>query len=175
MRIPTNQLPRTRPCRNCPFFYNRILGGRERTSILRLWTTGGAAMLPKYDDEASHTGWRPISIGDCLYRHFGKTTLSKLQGDMTSHRLHLTRPLQMGIMSPSGCEIGARQVCYDVDTSVSLGIDKIAIIKVDIANAFPTIPRRTIYDALQVHAPRLCRVFRMLYDHPSRLYTSRVS
>ena len=153
-------------------FYNRVLDGSISPSLMHLWTTGRAVMLPKYDDESTHVGWRPISIGDCLYRHFGRTVLAKVQSDYTAHQLHLTKPLQLGITTPSGCEIGARlaQLCYDLDTPTSEGDDKLSILKIDISNAFPSIPRLDVFSSLQRYLPSLCRTFRMLYNHPSKLY-----
>jgi hypothetical protein len=161
--------------RSLQTFYNKILAGTQRLELMQLWTTGRAALIPKFDEEASHIGWRPISIGDCLYRHFGRTVLAKLNSDYTTHRLHRLRSLQLGINTSGGCEIGARlaQVCFDLDCEMSVGDDTMCLIKVDIANAFPTIPRRDIFDALKEYAPALCHPFKMLYGHSSRLYTSQ--
>jgi hypothetical protein len=60
-----------------------------------------------------------------------------------------------------------------MDTDVYEEDDSISIIKVDIENAFPTIPRLDIYQALNEFIPALCRPFRTLYGHSSKMYNGR--
>jgi hypothetical protein len=156
-------------------FFNHVLQGEVHPDVSELWSTGKAVLLPKLNEDFQPVGWRPISIGDALYRLFGRTIIAKVATELPGNRIYQTRPLQLGINTPGGCEIGAKlaQAIYEMDTDVYEGDDSISIIKVDIENAFPTIPRLDIYQALNEFIPALCRPFRTLYGHSSKMYNGR--
>ena len=149
--------------------------GKVHPDVSELWSTGKAVLLPKLNEDFQPVGWRPISIGDALNRLFGRTIIAKVATELPGNRIYQTRPLQPGINTPGGCEIGAKlaQAIYEMDTDVYEGDDSISIIKVDIENAFPKIPRLDIYQTLNEFIPALCRPFRTLYGHSSKMYNGK--
>ncbi len=74
-----------------------------------------------------------------------------------------------------GVEIGARsaQVVYNlINYHPTLGFEDLAIIKLDVQNAFNSLPRAHIFDGIMDWCPSVARLFRSLYGQPSKLYLS---
>jgi hypothetical protein len=155
-------------------FYNTVMRGEQWLSIMEMWTTGRAVLIPKIDDEDNQCGWRSIPIGDSFYRHFRGTILATFTTDMPTHHMQETKVLQLGINTPGRCEIGSRlaQVCYDYDNKVFDNEETMSIIKVDLENVFPSIPRGTVFEGIQRYVPGLCSIMRMLYGHSSKMFSS---
>lgn len=135
--------------------FNMMLGNRVRRDY---WVPSRAVLLPKGD-----TAWRPLGIGECWYRLLGKTVMLH-EGRFIGKAL---LPLQLGVGMRGGSEIAGRlaQVMLDADPSM-------AVINLDISNAFNTIPRKLMWRGVCETRPSLCRWFQWAYGAPTELRLS---
>ncbi len=84
-------------------------------------------------------------------------------------------PLQLAVGLKHGVEIGARsaQVVYNlINDHPTLGFEDLAIIKLDVKNAFNSLPRAHMFDAIMDRCPSVARLFRALYGDSSKLFLS---
>jgi len=54
----------------------------------------------------------------------------------------------------------------------TLGFEDLAIIKLDVKNAFNTLPRAHMFEGIMDRCPSVARLFRSLYGQASKLYLS---
>lgn len=135
--------------------FNMMLSNRVRRDY---WVPSRAVLLPKGD-----TAWRPLGIGECWYRLLGKTVMLTKGRGVGSALL----PLQLGVGMKGGSEIAGRlaQVMLDADPTM-------AVINLDISNAFNTIPRKLMWRGVCETCPELCRWFQWAYGAPTELRLS---
>ena len=146
---------------------NSACAGRLCPSVMALWSMCRAALLPKPDGG----GWRPLGIGDGWYRVMGKVVAKALAEGVGADMA----PLQLAVGLKHGVEIGARsaQVVYNlINDHPTLGFEDLAIIKLDVKNAFNSLPRAHMFDAIMDRCPSVARLFRSPYGEPSKLFLS---
>jgi hypothetical protein len=84
-------------------------------------------------------------------------------------------PLQLAVGLKHGVEIGARsaQVVYNlINDHSTTGFEDLAIIKLDVKNAFNTLPRAHMFEGIMGRCPSVARLLRSLYGQVSKLYLS---
>jgi len=107
--------------------------------------------------------FRPIGIGEVLYRFFMRVLLSKYATKVGEQLL----PVQVGVGIPGGCEKAAvfTQFLYDK-------LEDSALIKLDLKNAFNLISRKRILDGLSQYCPQLIKAFLWSYSEVADLVDS---
>ena len=106
--------------------------------------------------------FRPIGIGEVLYRFFMRVLLSKY-----ATKVGELLPVQVGVGIPGGCEKAAvfTQFLYDK-------LEDSALIKLDLKNAFNLISRKRILDGLSQYCPQLIKAFLWSYSEVADLVDS---
>jgi hypothetical protein len=133
-------------------FFNLILSGNFKNKIL---TTSRTILIEK-----GNGAKRPLGIGEAWYRFLGKT-VAKLVSMGVGRRL---QPLQLGCGVSGGCEIAGRLAQVILDTN-----DNMCAIKLDIKNAFNTMPRKKMWEGILEFAPKLAQWFIWAYGEESEL------
>ena len=135
-----------------------IINGNLPESARQLLLASRAIGLGKPDD-----GIRPIAIGELFYRLAGVIAVRKIA--MTAGKL--LAPHQFGV----GIANGAERILHSLQRSLTDKQAKLALLKVDISNAFNSCDRarvlRELYDT-----PELSSLFRLAdfgYSTPSEL------
>jgi hypothetical protein len=137
-------------------FFNLILTGRFKNKLL---TTTRSILIEKGNGE-----FRPLGIGETWYRLLARM-VSKLIGIDVGGKLE---PLQLGCGISGGCEIAGRlgQVILDSDRDM-------CAIKLDIKNAFNSMPRKVMWKGIQEFAPELSHWYMWAYGEESELRSSK--
>ena len=131
-----------------------ILSGSHPSALL---LRVRSVLIPK-----ASGGFRPLGIGDALYRLACRAALSQLGPGLGS----VLSPLQLGIGIPGGCEIGGRigQLIMASPQSSNL-----IITSTDLRNGFNELGRSKQLDGLIRFAPELLRWFHWAYGRPTPL------
>ena len=109
---------------------------------------GGLTPLRKNDD-----GVRPIAVGESLRRLVGKCLVR--HEDASSHIEGTFLSNQVGVGISGGAEAVSHSVSYLVD---EYGQDPdLALLKIDFENAFNSVSRAALLDAVQTEFPSLAR------------------
>ena len=135
--------------------FNAILLGYPPSD---LWLVSRAVLIPK-----EKGGYRPLGIGESWYRCISRAIM-RIVGAPTGLLLH---PTQLGVGTPSGCEIAGRIPQMLLDSRP----DSCAIL-LDLENAFNRMRRGLIWNALLDMLPNLASFFRWAYGGPSDLRNS---
>ena len=112
-------------------------------------------------------GVRPIAIGELFYRLAGIIAVRKV----TAAAAALLRPHQYGV----GVSCGAERILHSLQHSLSDGKAKLALLKVDISNAFNSCDRARMLQQLYA-TPQLQALYRIAdfgYSTPSQLLLQR--
>jgi hypothetical protein len=136
-------------------FFNLILSGRFKNKLL---TTTRSILIEKGNGE-----YRPLGIGETWYRFLARM-VSKLISIEVGIKLE---PLQLGCGISGGCEIAGRlgQVILDSNRDM-------CAIKLDIKNAFNSMPRKVMWKGIQEFSPDLSQWFMWAYGEESELRLS---
>jgi hypothetical protein len=94
-------------------------------------------------------GVRPIAAGETLRRLVGKIQAARHIPPLRSH----LEPFQLGVGTPMGAERIARLV--ESWRRKNLGSSTKVLLKVDLKNAFNSVSRRAVLEAVAKHAPEL--------------------
>ena len=121
-------------------FVNLVLAGKVPTSVRHIFFGASLTALNKPDGSI-----RPIAVGLTLRRLVCKVASRAIRDDLGS----LLRPIQLGFGTSHGAEAAVHAARYFVD---HLAPDEI-VVKLDIANAFNTLRRDKILDAVLEFAP----------------------
>jgi Reverse transcriptase (RNA-dependent DNA polymerase) len=141
--------------------YNKVLRN-EGTPLLRMvFTWSRVLVIPKKGDSGPHQRGRPLGIGEVLYRVLGKI----VSGIMGKKLAPLLAPLQNGIGVKDACPMIARMLQELFDAGY-------ALIGLDVENAFNSLRRRHIYDAVRRMAPELIPILRFSYASQTDLRNS---
>lgn len=136
-------------------FLNRMLNGELRRDW---WTPHRAVLIPKASGSV-----RPLGIEDMWYRLLGKAVVRWLGEDLSGKLL----PDQFGVGVRGGCEIAGRMAQVGLHTS-----DRMAIVNLDMANAFNTMGRARMWDGVQRYTPALRKRFLWAYGTPTEFRLS---
>jgi hypothetical protein len=110
-------------------------------------------------------GIRPIAVGEVFYRTCTKAILKKMTPS-ESLNLH-----QFGVGSVGSCEPLFHHVQrLAKEASENENAPPLALVSLDFSNAFNTLDRRTIAQAVYEHCPALYRTAKWAYDQPAPLY-----
>jgi hypothetical protein len=107
-------------------------------------------------------GVRPIAVGELIYRLCTKAVLRH------SFKPDFLSPGQFGVGTKGGVEPLIRAIQRVVDDSV-VGVEYTHVTSLDFSNAFNTLDRADMAQAVRKHAPGLFRLAKWAYDKPSRL------
>ena len=157
--LKTMGLSEQRPAELVPLltqWFNRTLRGLGGPA--GLWTVGRAALLPK---EGGST--RVLSIGESLVRFFLRT----LAFATKERGAQVLAPNQFSVGVPGGVDQLAQAMGL-----AARGIypgSGLAIAAKDIENAFPSVERGAVADAVWDKMPELYPLFEWLYGEPSVL------
>jgi predicted metal-binding protein len=125
-----------------------------------LLCTSRLVALPKSDNSA-----RPIAIGETMYRVVAKTLLRTTNAWASA--LH---PNQLGCSTPGGTEPLIRVLENTIQGAQRDGcVDKLYVITLDLENAFNSLSRKAIADAVFKYMPELYRAIRWSYGTKSAL------
>ncbi|KAJ1385172.1 hypothetical protein B484DRAFT_410588, partial [Ochromonadaceae sp. CCMP2298] len=122
--------------------------GWSNGAIITLLGGSGEAEDMEDQELAGTDGWRPLGIGECWYRLLSRMVVRKIVGKVSKALL----PLQVGSGFSGGSEIAGRlaQLGLDMDNAEE-GLD-MALLSLDIKNAFNTIGRHAALNQELVHA-----------------------
>ena len=112
-------------------------------------------------------GYRPIAVGELFYRLAGIIVVRKITGAAAT----LLAPHQHGVGVPSGAE----RILHSLQHTLTDKRAKLALLKVDIANAFNSCDRARVLRELY-STPQLSPMYRMAdfgYAAPSELLLQR--
>ena len=137
-------------------FTNIVLSGHVPNVIRPVLCGASLCALRKKDG-----GLRPIAVGNTLRRLVAKVACSAVR-DRVTERL---APLQLGFGVKQGAEAAAHAArCY----VGNLGPGE-ALLKIDFANAFNTINRDEVFEAIADYAPELLPFIDVCYGQPTFL------
>ena len=106
-------------------------------------------------------GVRPIAVGEVLRRVVGKCLCAQHREQARSH----FEPLQLGVACPLGAEAAVHAARDWLDQA---GPGR-CMLKLDISNAFNTIDRQTVLNAVKDNFPGMARWVHWCYGQPSHL------
>ena len=112
-------------------------------------------------------GIHPIAVGELFYRLAGIIAVSKV----VSPAAALLAPHQYGV----GVSCGAERIVHSLQHSLTDGVAKLALLKVDISNAFNSWDRTRVLQQLYAR-PELAALYRfadLAYATPSQLLLQR--
>jgi hypothetical protein len=138
-------------------FFNRAVAGDLPTEVFQIWATSRSVLIPKNDN-----AFRPLGIGECFLRLLSKMLNDKVKTEL-GERL---APLQLCVGIKGGAEIGARLA------HKTYGSDKLPQMKIDIVNAFNSIPRELVLKGLERYYPGLIPFYTALHSSASPLCIS---
>ena len=135
-------------------FFDRICEGTAHAELTYLFTISRGVVFCKPTG-----GYRPVAIADAWYRLLARIIAQQVASDISEN---LLKPVQLGICAGSGCQIATKalQAAYDQGLCLST---------IDIQNAFNTIPRTVIVEAITAKCPRLLPLFHSIYGHASEI------
>ena len=139
-------------------FFNTTLRGELCEEITYLWTMCRALLIPKSNIDKI-LKWRPICIGDCLYRLMASITARKLAPLVTDE----LAPIQLAIGLKGGAEIGAimARILSDVEGN--------GLLIFDIENAFNSVRKILVWKGLERYLPQALPLFKSLYGNSCEL------
>ena len=140
-------------------FINFVLHGNVPPTICEVFFGASLTVLSKKDG-----GIRPIAVGGTIRRLIAKIATRSILAE-TSDRLY---PLQLGLGVSKGSEAAVHAARHFLE---NLSPSKV-LMKLDIKNAFNSIRRDKILEAIQVHIPQLYPLVFSSYSAPSILFFS---
>lgn len=146
--------------------FNLILQGRA--GLVTQWTHDRIVPLQKPDG-----GLRPIVISDIWLRILSRIVAKKFAAQAAD----ILAPLQFGVGIPGGCEVITHglHLLEESERDNNHGAEtgnhpRLRFHTIDFANAFNSVHRRYIHEALAMHFPQLLPFFRMCYMGPTPVY-----
>jgi hypothetical protein len=138
--------------------YNHLLTGKAAPELHALWATSRLVFIPK-DENA----YRPIGIGEILYRVMGSTII-RIEGPRLATIL---QPHQLAVGVSGGVEIAA------VLADLGYGDGDTGTMCVDVSNAFNSVRRRLMYEGIALHFPAILPFFKWFYGRAIQLRDNR--
>jgi hypothetical protein len=140
-------------------FFNEVLKGNIDNDVTQIWSMCRAILIPKAGklDE-----WRPICIGDTLYRFLAKVVCASVSPGLAAELV----PFQLAIGLKGGAEMGAILAKLAHDTL------EYALVSLDVNNAFNSMRRRHMWYGILRYCPNLLPFFKAIYGGRSQLRNS---
>jgi hypothetical protein len=141
---------------------NILVCGEAPAEIRPFLCCVSLAALPKHDG-----GHRPIAVGEVLRRLVGKCLASTSREDAQS----LLEPIQVGVGTSGGCEA----VVHVVRKWFRVHADDRhrLMAKIDLANAFNTVERHALLEAVRIFMPGLAPWVDWTHGHDTFLMLDR--
>ena len=138
-------------------FVNMILAGRCPVAIASVFFGGRLIALSKKSG-----GIRPIAVGMTLRRLVSKCASTYGSEQLTSY----LRPRQLGVGTPGGCEAAVHAARRYLQAMT----DDHAVVKLDFSNAFNSLHRSDMLQAVKDRLPALLNYCYSSYVRPSKLF-----
>ena len=145
---------------NYASIFNAILQGRTSDHIRSYLTDVRLCLIPKSDNPL-HPTYRPIGVGETIFRLLGRTILAKV-GKTIGGQI---APLQLAVGIPGGVEIAASLagMLDAINDSQPTDDSSFAMMSIDIRNAFNSIRRSHVLQGLRSYCPSLIPFFHLVY------------
>ena len=140
---------------------NLLASGGATRDTAPFMAGGGLTPLRKPDDDV-----RPIAVGETLRRLVGKCLVR--HKEIAPHLEGIFLPNQVGVGISGGAEAVAHAVSCLVDEHSQ--DPNLALLKVDFQNAFNTVSRAALLEAIQTEFPPLARWAWWCYGEHSKLW-----
>ena len=127
---------------------------------------GSAAWIagaPLYPLRKKDGGVRPVAVGEVLRRLVSKCFCSKFKGRCEKTFLEVG---QVGV----GIKGGAEAAVTAVRNALERGDKNLGVLKVDLENAFNSIDRKAVLEAVREFFPEVEAWFRFCYGAPAKLF-----
>ena len=105
---------------------------------------------------------RPIAVGNTLRRLATKVIVFPATAEIRDQ----VQPTQLGVGTPAGCEAALRAVRHYMESSSSPKV----LLKIDLKNAFNSIRRDKVLEAIRDHLPEAYHMFYQAYGSSSLLF-----
>ena len=151
---------------NLTSFFNRLLKGRVSDHIRSYLTDVRLCLIPKSDNPSLPT-YRPIGVGETIFRLLGRTVLAKIGKDIGKK----IAPHQLAVGIPGGVEIAASiaGMLEAINESQPAEDPPFAMLSIDIRNAFNSIRRSYVLQGLRNYCPSLIPFFSVVYGEAVNL------
>ena len=147
-------------------FFNAILKGRLSERVRGYLTNVRLCLIPK-SNSPSDIKYRPIGVGETIFRLLGRTILNKVGKDIGDK----IAPHQLAVGIPGGVEIAASMagMLDAINDSQPFEDRRFAMLSIDIKNAFNSIRRSFVLQGLRRYCPSLIPLFTTVYGRPVNL------
>ena len=145
--------------RNCTAIINLLLEAKVPPELAQFVCSAPIIPLRKPDD-----GVRPIAVGEVWRRWAAKCAMSSVSQKMANYFC----PIQMGVGIRDGAVAtvhAAQSLIREYQSDRSL-----VLLKIDFANAFNTISRNYMLQAVRQHCPEIYTWVQFCYSDHSQLY-----
>ena len=133
--------------------------GQQRYGRLGKHSKINQQQIKKYSKKDG--GIRPIAVGNTLRRLAAKVVLSPVTAEIREQ----VQPTQLGVGTPGGCEAALRATRAYMEQATSPKV----LLKIDLKNAFNTLPRNKILTAVRGNIPEAYHFFYQAYGAESIL------
>jgi hypothetical protein len=141
---------------------NLLARGQAPPATAELFAGASLAALPKKDG-----GLRPVAVGETLRRLVGKCLCHEVA---SAARARLA-PLQLGVAVPGGTEAAIH--CARQWWTRNLGNEQKVFVKLDLSNAFNTLDRNAVLQAVHEEFPGLAPFADYCYGAPTLLFLGK--
>ena len=125
---------------------NLALSGRLPECVVPAFFGASLIALRKKDG-----GLRPIAVGSVYRRIAGKVAAAAVSGAIGAR----LRPIQLGVATRNGCEAAVHAVRAYIQGSSESAADSKIMVKLDVSNAFNTVRRDSMMEAVIEQAPAI--------------------
>ena len=146
--------------------FNSILKGRISERFRNHLTNVRLCLIPK-SSNPSETKYRPIGVGETIFRLLGRTILNKIGKEIGEK----VAPYQLAVGISGGVEIAASiaGILDAINNSQPADDHPFAMMSIDIKNAFNSIRRSHVLRGLRRHCPSLIPFFSTVYGQAVNL------
>ena len=147
--------------------FNRIYAGNMPKSVQAMWTRTRLVMLPKDVPPGAPPAWRPLGIGDILYRLMMAAAYRLRANDIGRYLM----PNQLAVGVQDGCAIAAKVAqMHFQDVREGEEDDEelsTASVSVDAENCYGDVSVVAAFNGMREAAPDLLRVLLFTHQAPS--------
>ena len=136
---------------------NLVISGQVPDSVRPLLFGAALCALAKKGG-----GIRPIAVGNTLRRLTTKIVLKRATPEIRDQ----LEPTQLGVGTPAGCEAALRATRHYIEATQTPKV----LLKIDLTNAFNSIRRDRILEAVRELTPDAYHLFHQAYGYQSLLF-----
>ena len=158
--LQENQNNRQQLADNYAKFFNKLLKGELSAHMRKYFAPVRLCLIPKTKNP-SDLKFRPIGVGETLFRLLGRAILSKVGKEIGNQ----IAPLQLAVGISGGVEIAASiaGMLQSINQTQPPEEPEFATMSIDVSNAFNNIRRSHILDGLRRYCPSLIPYFFLIY------------